>query len=313
MRMHVLLAGAIAAMLTSSSGNGLADNIVTICGQASGTFVTLDSYPVITAILSRPGTFGGHTYQKWSFLAQDSTGSIDLSGLLSGLNYVPTVGDIITVSGTFSWYHQIPEISPITSISLVSSGNPVPAPLICSILELNVSTLPIGIAGHLIRLDNVTILGTSGIFPMINTSYTITDHHDDRMVLYYWPTSYSACGVMSGTPIPTGLVNIIGFDSVYPSGNGNDLIAEFIPIQINFVSPSSPVLSLPTRKSGSQFGFLLSGVSGQTYTVLASTNVSLPLSSWSPILTTNLSSSSAIIQDDQATNQWRFYRAKVGQ
>jgi hypothetical protein len=73
-----------------------------------------------------------------------------------------------------------------------------------------------------------------------------------------------------------------------------------------------PVLSQPARISATQFGFLLSGVAGQTYTVLVTTNVALPLANWSPVLTTNLSASAATIQDIQATNQRRFYRVKVG-
>ena len=66
------------------------------------------------------------------------------------------------------------------------------------------------------------------------------------------------------------------------------------------------------RISATQFGFLLSGAAGQTYTVLVTTNVALPLANWSTVLTTNLSGSSATILDNQATNQRRFYRVKVG-
>jgi len=66
------------------------------------------------------------------------------------------------------------------------------------------------------------------------------------------------------------------------------------------------------RMSATQFGFQLWGLPGRTHTVLASTNPALPLSAWSPVLTTNLSDSPAFIQDNQATGPWRFYRAKVG-
>ena len=73
-----------------------------------------------------------------------------------------------------------------------------------------------------------------------------------------------------------------------------------------------PVLSQPARISATQFGFLLSGAAGQTYTVLVTTNLALPLANWSTVLTTNLSGSTATIRDIQATNQRRFYRVKVG-
>jgi hypothetical protein len=73
-----------------------------------------------------------------------------------------------------------------------------------------------------------------------------------------------------------------------------------------------PVLSQPTKLSSTQFSFQLSGFAGQDYTILASTNVSLPMSNWFPVLTTNLSTNPAFIEDNQATNQQRFYRVKVG-
>jgi hypothetical protein len=77
-------------------------------------------------------------------------------------------------------------------------------------------------------------------------------------------------------------------------------------------APAQPVLSQPARISATQFKFLLSGAASQTYTVLATTNLALPLSNWSTVLITNLSAATATIQDPQATNSRRFYRVKVG-
>ncbi len=75
---------------------------------------------------------------------------------------------------------------------------------------------------------------------------------------------------------------------------------------------ASPALGQPARLSSTQFRFQISGSVGQNYTVLASTNISLPVSNWFTVLTTNLSTSPAFIQDNQATNKQRFYRVKVG-
>ena len=47
---------------------------------ASGTVGTLDQNPVISAILSQPGTVNGFTYSNWAVLLNDGTGSIDLFG-----------------------------------------------------------------------------------------------------------------------------------------------------------------------------------------------------------------------------------------
>ena len=76
MKMHLLLC--VFAFSVAVAGFAHAANIATIETQASGTAVTLDTSPVVTAILSQPGTWNGKTYTGWSFLAQDSSGSLDI-------------------------------------------------------------------------------------------------------------------------------------------------------------------------------------------------------------------------------------------
>lgn len=115
------------------TSNALADSAATIFGYPATTLVTYDNvsgaYPVITAILSQPGSADGYTYTSWSILAADSTGSLDLFGALpSGTSFTPAVGQAISVSGTYSPYHQIPEIGTLSALTLVSSGNAVSSP-----------------------------------------------------------------------------------------------------------------------------------------------------------------------------------------
>ncbi len=225
---RTFFAGALAsALVCALAASAMASNISQIEAMASGTAVTVDSNPVVTAICSQPGTFGGHTYTSWSFLAQDGTGSMDVYGTMPG-GYTPTVGDAIGASGTYSPYHQLPELETLTAIGKSSSGNAVPSPLSETIPQVNQTTLPLSIAGYLVKLSNVTISGASGNFPAANTSYTITDGVNS-MTMYYWYTSYSTDGALSGTPIPTGAVDITGFASVYPGTPGSP---EFIPIAI---------------------------------------------------------------------------------
>ena len=97
----------------------------------------------------------------------------------------------------------------------------------------------------------------------------------------------------------------------YPGAVGVTLIGTRTRFSLA-ASSSFPVLSQPTRISSTQFGFFLSGATGQNYTVLAATNAARPLTNWSTLLITNLSASPALIQDNQATNKQRFYRVKVG-
>lgn len=210
------------------ASNALADTAATIFGDASGTAVTYDNasgaYPVISAVLSQPGTIDGYTYTSYSFLAADSTGSLDVFSTLAGLAYTPNVGDAISVSGTYSPYHQIPEIATITSISLQSSGNAVSSPGVFTIPTLTASgtgPIPQSIAGHLVTLDNVSLytdsaatIPVSGNFAShANVALYAKDGGGNIMEVYVWASSYSTCGALGGTAIPTGPVNITGFVS----------------------------------------------------------------------------------------------------
>jgi hypothetical protein len=214
----------IAAVLVGA--NAMASNIATVEGQASGSAATVDSGPIVTYIASQPGTYGGHTYTGWAVFAQDTSGSIDLyasSGVMTGLGYTPTVGDSINMAGTYSPYHQVPELTTPTSISLLSSGNSLPTLPVFTIPDLNVMTLPQNQAGYVLQLQNVTLytdaagtIPVSGNFAGANNTYYAKDSDGNILGMYFWYTSYSADGAMVGMPIPTGPVNITGFVSVYP-------------------------------------------------------------------------------------------------
>ena len=139
---------------------------------------------------------------------------------------------------------------------------------------------------------------------------------------------FSTClkGTATSTVVPANTLNsasaytgYIGFFRTnglnvtsFPGALGLSLVGMVTDFPIVAPSASLPVLSQPTRISSTQFGFLLSGAAGTNYTVLASTNAARPLSNWFPVLTTNLPGSSAFIQDNQATNQRRYYRVRVG-
>jgi hypothetical protein len=218
---RAFLAGAIASAVVVLGANALASNIAYLetLGTATVAGQTLDSGPVITTIMSQPGTFGGHTYTTWAALAQDSTGSIDLfSSAASMGTYVPTVGDAVNAAGSWSPYHQIPELASLTSISLASSGNPVPASPVTTIGALNSSlTIPLSLAAYPVEIDNVSLytdsaatIPVSGNFAAANTAFYVKDTGGNIMELYFWYTSYACDGAMVGTPIPTGPVDVVG-------------------------------------------------------------------------------------------------------
>ena len=242
--------GLIALALVLFGANAMADNISTIEGYASGTLVTLNSAPVITFIGSQPGTFGGHTYTSWAIFAQDTTGAIDLYGTLPAgtTEPTPTVGDAVNAAGTYSPYHQIPELATMTSLTQVSTGNPLPTPPVFTIPDLTASTtIPQNQMGYVLQLQNVTIYTDSGAttpagggtWAGANTAYYVKDGSGNIMELYFWYTSYAADGMMTGNTIPSGAVNITGF----VSGFGGTSAVELTPLAVAAVpEPSTIVL-----------------------------------------------------------------------
>lgn len=225
-----------------------ADNIATIEGNYHypGTTVFLDSDPVITAIMSQAGGIFNGVYINgaYSVLAQDSSGSIDIIGgefYFNGNHYEPTVGEKISLSGTYGFAHQIPTIMIQGEVRLISTGNPVPTPATYTIPQLSVATLPQNIEGYLVQLDNVTIQGASGLFSSSgNTRYTIGDGSGNTMTMYYWPTDYSVDAALAGTLVPTGPVDILGLVRSFTTGNN-----EIIPYAITAVpEPSTLAFSM---------------------------------------------------------------------
>ncbi|HTV40926.1 MAG TPA: hypothetical protein VMF08_10140 [Candidatus Sulfotelmatobacter sp.] len=236
-----LLLGTVVASAIGMSGSSvLAQSISYVENNvATGTTgVSLTTDPVVTAILSQPGTVDGKTYSSWSFLVNDGTGSMDVFGSLSGLGFTPSVGETISVTGEYSPYNQIPELEDITSISAVGTGT-VPSIGTATIPQLNVDTLPYSIAGYEVTVDDVMIGGISS-FGTSNQTGTITDGAANSMTLYYWESSYSsALQNLDGMSVASGQeYDVTGFVDVYSSSS-----PEFIPVSVVAV-PEPGALSL---------------------------------------------------------------------
>jgi hypothetical protein len=103
----------------------------------------------------------------------------------------------------------------------------------------------------------------------------------------------------------SGYPNQVFLPSVY----GNHDMTNGDVLRIDYTSYPAPFIRQPSRLSANQFGFELIGLGSSNYIVQFSTNISAI--NWSTLFTTNLPYDSAFsIQDNQATNKQRFYRAK---
>jgi hypothetical protein len=241
----------IAAALSTLAAGGIAQaqtsgNIATVESNPSGTAVTVNSDPIVTAVVSVPGvTVNGYAYSAKSgtFLIEDPSGGMEVYGTnVSG--YTPTVGDSLTIAGTYAPFDQIPELSggAALSISVISTGNtpPLPTPQTTTVSAVDVTTLPQSLTGQLLELDDVTITGqTAGeTFGTADLTLTMTDSTGTEE-LFYYPHDFSVANAnMFGETIPTGPVDIEGIAAVYPSTT----TPEFYPIAI-VPEPSSMALA----------------------------------------------------------------------
>jgi hypothetical protein len=235
----LLTATAVASAIGMVGSTAMASNIASIETQANNSTASITSDPVIEAILSQPGTFDGKTYTGWSYLVQDSSGSLDIFYSSTASSYVPVVGNAVSISGNFSPFDGIPEVDNSTanplSISTVSTGNAV-APSIATIPQVNVTSetandiINTPYAGYYVQLDNVTISGAGGLFPTAgaNASYTLTDTSNNSMVMFFWTTSYSTDGAMGGTTIPSGEVDVDGFVDYFAGSSESEFVATSI-------------------------------------------------------------------------------------
>ena len=179
--------------------------------------------------------------------------------------YVPTVGDTISVSGTYAPFHGIPEItSPtVTLISQNSSYVPPTAPVVTltGTNGTDQNTLTTSTEGRLVTLQGVEVTGLSNAdeqFEAANLTGTITDTSGNTETFYYYPTSFSTeVQLANGNnniyfqPFPSGLVDITGLASVYTSGTTST--PEFIPLSISD-SLVPPVVSSVTPNQGPPSG-----------------------------------------------------------
>ena len=246
----------LAAIGIATAGPALASTIATVETQATGTSAAIgqtgDPTPVVTSILSLAGTYTegslSKTYTSDAFLVNDGTGSLEFFGTPAALGYTPTLGDGLSATGTYSPFHQIPEVASPFAITASTTGNAIPGATLTTIPAVNVATTPENLAGYLLELDNVTISSGSSVltagetFGTTNLTLTLTDGSSNSMTMFYYESSYSAAFVnLANMVIPSGPVDMTGFVDVFTSGATST--PEFNPITITAVpEPASLTL-----------------------------------------------------------------------
>jgi autotransporter-associated beta strand protein len=79
-------------------------------------------------------------------------------------------------------------------------------------------------------------------------------------------------------------------------------------VQLVVATLAAPILSVTVSRSGAGFSLSFTGVSGQSYRVLSSTNLTLPLTNWLTLTNGVFGAAQINFIDAGATNASQFYR-----
>jgi hypothetical protein len=246
------------------------------------------------------------TFANIKFFGEDDGDELKASGYSDANgNYV------VAVLGSTNRWRSSPDSADNAALFnyIVSSG----------LGDINIS------AGQVVRQDFVVIRATAQITGRLEdnlgnpiTGVSINANADlggisyntsaatDNSGNYFLPVANGNWSVYANCCGNEGLDSYGLYD---PAANGHHV---FIPptnavLNITVYPTGTPVLSQFARSSSNQFSFFLNGSVGANYTIQASTNLSI--SNWFNLFSLNLTSSVMFLQDNQATNQHRFYRA----
>lgn len=170
---------------------------------------------------------------------QDETAAI---AVYPGSGSVPLEavrGDIITVSGTNKIWNELLEIDGLTSVEVVSSGNPLPEPVVITPDQMGSN-----LEGQLIRFENVTFVNASETFAG-DKNYNVSYEGKQGEVRIYRDSP------IVGSIIPTDTVNLTGICSRFYS------TFQMLPRDLDDIQHTSPIYftEIPTISNLTQSGF----------------------------------------------------------
>ncbi|MCZ2355767.1 MAG: phospholipase D-like domain-containing protein [Bacteroidia bacterium] len=256
----------------------------------------LNSTVTITGIVTNGNEFGTATRY-----IQDATGGI---GTFSAAMMASTNrGDSVIVTGTLAQYNNLLQLSPVSNVQIISSGNPLPSPVVFPAGQ-TANAFAEAYEGMLVRLDGITNITTTagGAVSSFagNTNYNINGVAVTQMRAN--TNSTGATGVVGKTP-PTSTFSLLGIMSQFCSSptsgctNGYQILprlyADFIlgaepniiskPFQTN-ITPYSFDIQFNTQNNGDtkiEYGLTLS-LGSNTYDATQVTNHSLGLTGLTP-------------------------------
>lgn len=242
MRKSHLAAIPLAAVLAVVPAAALAVNIGTLhCNDANGVPLMMNQVVTVQGVVTTNQPTGTNN----RLYIQDATGGINVFG--TPQNCAIAVGDLIDVTGTIIHFNGLAEVASTGTLPLViaviSSGNPLPAPLLLTIpqvegtyqvdnCEPNESKLIKAIG--LLRTSTGAVPAPGATFGA-NTNYRLISAGPDSATVFTTVRvvqSTNSCGITNslvGTTIPVACaVDVVGvlsqFDSSSPYKSGYQIL-----------------------------------------------------------------------------------------
>ncbi len=189
---------------------------------------------------------------------QDSTAAIGVYPSSGSVPLNAVRGDKITVSGTIDPFNELIEITGLTSAEVISSGNPLPDPVVITPDQMGVH-----LEGQLVRFENISFINASGTFAG-DKNYIVSYEGKQGEVRIYRDSP------IVGSVIPTGPVNLIGICSRFHS------TFQMLPRDLDDIEIASPIFfsKLPVVSDLSQTGFRLdweTNINGSTEVTFGNT------------------------------------------
>jgi len=216
---------------------------------AAARLATLNSTVTVRGIITNGSELGTIRY------IQDTTAGISLyDASLSNVHR----GDSIVATGVLTDYNNLLEINPVTSFTVITTGNTLPAPVLLTPSQLGESS-----ESELVEINNV-VFANAGSPIAGNSSYNFTVNSQTASI--YVKTGSPLVGVI----IPTGTVTLKGIESQFLTDY------QVLPRDTNDLVPNSSIsiITALTQSNITTTGFQLdynTNITGSTYILYGKT------------------------------------------
>jgi O-glycosyl hydrolase len=201
----------------------------------------------------------------------------------------------VPVSGS-SFSYTLPAMSVVTFVGQVTATTPTP-PTLAPVADQTIN------AGQTLLVTNAA---TDPNVPPQTLTFTLLSTPSGATL-----TSLNATNALFTWRAPVSQANTTNLVTVAVMDNGTSLSATN-----SFNVIVNPLSSLPTVSSissaGGQVTLVVNGPQDPDYTVLTSTNLTVPLASWQALLTTNSPVTPVTLVVPMTADPVRFYRIQIG-